>query len=411
MEKNRIKELALKYGTPLYVYDGSIIDECLNKLKYALPEKCKIYFSLKCNPLMGICQYMYERGCGVEVASSGELYIALNSGVDPENIIFTSPGKTVEELMYAIENNIKIINIESMEELKLVNSISANYNKNTNVIIRVNPDFGNSSSVVKMTGVSSQFGIDETKLDDDFFKMALDMKNIKICGIQIYMGTQNLDANNIYTNFKSTIGLAKELFKKYNIPLEYIDCGGGFGVKYFANDKVLDVELLKDLNQTLNNDFDLADTQLIFESGRFLLADSGYFVTQIKYIKESKGKKYYICDGGMNCFSSAAFLGRFVRNNFPIMSLSDSTDDEVVNVTGPLCTPTDLLGQNISLAKSKVDDFIVISKAGAYGYTYSPILFLSHNSPKELLVTDREVLLREKGNMEDLIKNQRRLYD
>lgn len=413
MEKEKIKFLASKYGTPLYIYDAKEINNSFEKLKSVLPENSKIYFSLKSNPLIGICQQLYKKGCKVEVASMGELYIALKSKVGPKDILFTSPGKTIDELEYAIDKNINLINAESFEEIKLINDIGLKKNKIIKIIIRINPDFNNTSSTVKMSGVSSQFGIDESGLTYELFNKIKTMKNIDLCGIQVYMGTQILDCNAIYNNFKEIIVLAKRISKKFGFKLKYLDCGGGFGVKYFPNDKELDLEELKILNKELLLELkDIPDTQLIFESGRFLLANAGIFVTSIKYIKESKGKKYYICDGGMNCFSSAAFLGRFVRNNFPIYSITNSVETEEVNVTGPLCTPTDLIGQNIIINKAEINDIIIIDKAGAYGLTYSPILFLSHNSPREIIVDgDKEYILREKSSFEDLVKNQRCLYE
>lgn len=415
LDDNRIKQLAHDHGTPLYIYDKGRMLDNLNALKDALYPGASLYYAMKANPLLGICEVFRENGTGVEVASAGELTVALKAGFDPQKIIFTSPGKTEDEIRYAIKNGIKIINIDSLREASIVDKLAKEAKSVVDIAIRINPSVCRSNAKIKMTGIPSQFGVEEEELNAGFFNELKGYENISLKGIQIYMGTQMLDPEDIIWNTTYAMELGIKLSKEYGFKLEYINCGGGFGVKYFKNEQLLDMQVLKDGMKELHERMkdELKDTEVIFESGRFLMAPTGVMVTKVLYRKESKGQRFLICDGGSNIHSSSAFLGRFVRNNFPLHAIVKdlSGEDTETTICGPLCTSLDVIGQKVALDTGvKEGDLIVIEQSGAYGYTYSPGKFLSHEAPEEVLVDENsDHILRQRGRVSDLLSGQQAL--
>lgn len=405
-----VNEMVKQYGTPLYLYDGDQIQENVKVLKSSIMSGANLYFSMKANPLVGLCQLINQLGCGIEVASEGELYLALKAGCNASNVIFSSPGKTREELEYAVEKHIHVINAESIEELELINQIASEQNQCVNVAIRINPRESKMNAKIKMSGVASQFGIEEDIIDDSIMNTIMGMNNIKLLGIQVYMGTQILQAEDIISNTEYIIKLAITLSAKYNFQLSYINMGGGFGVPYFRNEKDLDLQKLSDGMQLLNLKYkeELKNVELIFESGRFIMANAGRFITKVLYKKESKGKKFVVCDGGSNFHSASAFLGRSIRNNYPIYTVPAGDEKEEMTVTGPLCTPTDVIGQSVQINKSiKGGDLIVIDKSGAYGLTYSPFAFLGHKKPIEIMKYKHNIfVLNKRGELGDNLNGQ-----
>lgn len=238
-----------------------------------------------------------------------------------------------------------------------------------------------------MSGIASQFGIEETDLSNELFGEILSMPNIQFCGIHIYMGTSILDAIEICKNTEYAIQLGLRLSSQYQFQLKYLNVGGGFGIPYFQGENQLDMRKLKQGMVELDRKYkaQLSKTRIYFESGRYLLAESGLFLIRVLYRKVSKGNIYLVCDGGANFHAASAFLGRFVRDNFPMHVLGKRGEEQEFYVTGPSCTPTDLVGQKVKLPQdTREGDVIVIEKSGAYGLTYSPYGFLSHTLPMEV---------------------------
>lgn len=405
---NNIVEL---HGTPIYVYDAEKVESQYNCLKNSLPENFEIFYSMKANPLLGICQMMKILGSNIEIASEGELNTALEAGFSPNDIIFTSPGKTYEELGFAIETGIYSINIESLEEAELINNIAEIKSKKVNISIRINPNFDISGAGIKMSGVATQFGIDYLDFSSAYSQLKK-LSNINVIGIHVYNGTQVLKAESIYNGMEEIIKMALHLSNEYGFKLKFLDLGGGFGVPYFKGDYELDINELKDGICAIWNKYkdSFSDVRMAVESGRFIIAEAGVYITKVLYTKENKGQIYEVCDGGSNFHANSAFLGRHIRNNFPMYILDNEHEVEATNYVGPLCTPTDVLGQKVMLPKAAKGDILVVEKSGAYGLTNSPMLFLSHPHCAEVIYYNNEILvLRERGRKEDFIKGQNRL--
>lgn len=384
------EKLFSKISTPAYVYHEEIIENNYQILADVIAPYAGLLYSMKANPQREVCRLLHSLGAGIEVASDGELQTALEAGVNPSEIVFTSPGKTHQELEFAVEKGIRYINVESVEEARLVNDIGRSKGQVIKILVRINPAVSFSNAKIKMSGVPSQFGIEEEEIQDAIRELqTLDF--VQMAGFHIYMGTQMLLAEDIEKNTDYALNLFLGLTEQFQINAELFDVGGGFGVKYFDNERELDTE---DLKLRLGTVFEkykerLADIRVVFESGRFLTAQSGEFITKVLYVKKSKGTKYVICDGGSNFHSSAAFLGRFVRGNFPLSSYPKGEEQESTTVTGPLCTPLDVIGQKVAVnSKIAPGDYVIIHQSGAYGLTYSPIHFLSHKRAMEYMEKD-----------------------
>lgn len=408
------RSLAKQYGTPLYVYEGEKIESRYRLLKSCLPEPFEVFYSVKCNPLLGVCQLFHGLGSSIEVASLGELHMARQAGFNPADIIFTSPGKSLEELEAAIDFGIYSINVESVEEARLINGIAQELGKLARISVRINPNFNFNGAGMKMTGVPTQFGIDQSEIAEALDEIQ-SLPYVSLIGIHVFSGTQMLDADLIVRNFGEIMKLAVELSETHDFALQFLDLGGGFGVPYFQGEQELDTDKLRQGLAELWEQYGdkLGGARIGVESGRFLLAESGVFLCKVSYVKHCKGAKYVVCDGGSNQHASSAFLGRYVRNNFPMRLYGkDEEQTEEVNVVGSLCTPTDVIGQKVQLAKAEPGDLLVVEKSGAYGLTHSPVLFLSHALPAEVLCyRQRTHVLRERGKAEDFLRGQHSLSE
>lgn len=373
------------YKTPFYYYDESVIHSQIAKLKNVLPSKSILCYSLKANSNRYIINSMVNKGLKLEISTIGE-FLKCKEYNKCNNIILTGPCKTYNDLLYIMKNNIYSIHLESLEELMLIDEIAKRLKIKQNIAIRINIKNIKSSTGIMLSGENTHFGVSLNDIDKILINIEK-YKNIKLIGLSFFFGTQFLDYKNIIHNFNEIINTYNKIKKLKDIKFEYIDFGGGFGVSYFKNDNVLDLDSLKkEINELFENFEDEVD--YYFESGRFLVAESGKFITQVKYKKNINGKQYLICDGGMSFHSSAAGIGRLIRDNFPISSYEHNTrdekvDEEIYEIVGPSCTSLDIIGKKIKLPKVNINDYIIINKSGAYCYTYSPILFMSLNQPFE----------------------------
>lgn len=376
--------------TPAYIYNIKEIKNRCMLLQNSLSNKIELFYSEKANPNLSLLDKIKNYVKGIEVASKRELENALETGFLPENIIFVGPGKTYDEIKYAIKNNIYNIICESDLELEIVNEIGRKMKKKIKCSIRINPISNIKGNRMKMGGASKPFGIDEEKIPITI-KIAKKYNFINIIGFYIYRGTQNLDIESICMGYEETFKFALKYQKILNHSIEFIGLGGGYGIPYFEGDKELDMNLLeKKINSILNlyvHKFSNS-VRIISESGRYIVATSGKFITKILYKKKSRKKIFLIVDGGTNFFSISSGMGCFLKRNFPfsIVQKNENLLTELATIVGPLCTPTDQLTYNQNIPISEVGDFVIFENAGAYGLTASPVLLLSHELPKEILI-------------------------
>lgn len=415
--EERLNSIARKYETPFYLYDGDGIKNRYKFMKENLPENFEIFFSIKANPNIGLCQILNSEGCGIEVASAGELLLAEESGVPTKNIIFSGPGKTEDELQMAIEKNIASLIVESLQEIELVNLISRKLNKRVNVGIRINPSYDaiQKNPTISMMGVGTQFGIDREDLDEAINKIN-SFPNLRLNCFHIYAGSQIFEYNQAAQFFYESTKLIKRIIDSHCLNISIVDFGGGFGISYDRRKADFDfIKFIDSITQIINENKNFfRNKRFIFESGRFLCAPYGYFITKVLYKKILNGRKFLIVDGGMNTNCLATFRNKIVRTNFEIIGLKENIDDsdslEEISVAGPLCTPEDILARNVHLKVLEKGDFICIPNMGAYGRTFSPVDFLGHKHISEILIyNNKEYIILDHGRFNDFYKDQNKI--
>lgn len=409
-----VAEIARTFGTPLFVYDSSVLAARWRQLRATFPPEFSIYYSAKANPTRALLQFFLARGAGLEIASAGEFEQALHAGYPPDRIVFAGPGKTKAELERVISGGIGEIHVESMGEAQRIARISQSLQIRSSMALRVNPTGEAQGGAMRMGGKPSPFGIDEEQLNEVldyiFGEPALQLR-----GIHLFSATQILDYEILLAQYRKGIEIGRRVAGRMNTPLHTLDFGGGLGIPYFENDKPLDRERLREgllnLQEELRSDPLLSTTRFIVEPGRYLVGECGIYVVQILDVKISRGRHFYICDGGMHHHLAASGnLGQTIKRNFPIAVLNRIGESPLknVDVVGPLCTPLDMLGRSVALPPAEAGDLIGIFQSGAYARSASPLAFLSHPSPAEVLVQDGEAsLIRAAGGPEDHERDQR----
>lgn len=404
-------ELAARFGTPLFVYDTGVVQKKISEVKAILPARFQLFYSMKANPNLALLGLFVKSGCGLEIASAGELYQALSAGCPANRILFAGPGKTEKELKAAIAAGLHEIHVESIEEIEAIDRIAKATACVVRIAIRVNPT-DSSGGAMRMAGQASAFGIDEEELDA-LLEEIQRFNNIAVTGVHLFMGTQVLDADTLLRQYRRAIEIAR-LVAETTGPLETIDFGGGWGTPYFPHETELDLAHLgaglKEIDALIDRDPLLTNAVAILEPGRFLINEAGLYLTRVTRVKRSRGRIFVILDGGMNHHLAASGnLGQTIKRNYPIANLSKIgvAAREKVDLVGPLCTPLDTIGRSAELPVAKTGDLIAIFLSGAYARAASPLAFLSHDSPPEVAVIDGTAhLIRRCGRPADSLLDQ-----
>jgi diaminopimelate decarboxylase len=400
------------YGTPLFIYDRSVLEKKFALLKRALPPGFEIYYSVKANPHRTILTHWISKGCGLEIASAGECYQALAAGCDPSRILFAGPGKTDAELQFVLEHGIGEIHVESLQEIDRLAQLCGRLGTSARIAVRVNPREEVQGGAMRMGGLPSPFGIDEEDLDGVLQRIRGE-KRLIWQGLHLFTGTQILDHTILLRQYRKALMLAQQAASRMGTMLHTVDFGGGFGIPYYTNDTELDIarfgEELGPMIQEARKQSVFAGTTFLVEPGRYLVGEGGIYVTRITTVKKSRGKKFLIVDGGMHQHLAASGnLGQVIKRNFPVALLNKLTDTarETVHVVGPLCTPLDVLARDVELPQADVGDLVGIFQSGAYARTASPLGFLSHPAPAEVWVDDGKVsLMRRRGTYVDFTRD------
>jgi len=384
-----ILDIAQQVGsTPFYVYDSDLMEQRVTQLRNALPKKIHLHYAMKANPMPIVVSHMANFVDGLDVASGGELDVALACGVSAKDISFAGPGKQDWELEAAIKAGITL-NIESENELRRAARISSELCKQANIAIRVNPDFELKASGMKMGGGPKQFGIDAERVPDVLKEIG--ELGLHFRGFHIFCGSQNLKPEAIIEAHDNTFELALRLAKDAPSPVELLNIGGGLGIPYFPGETRIDLgPIAANLEAKLPAVCEaLPEAEIVMELGRYLVGEAGLYVSKVIDKKVSRGHTYLIVDGGLHHHLSASGnFGQVIRKNYPvaIANRMESTETEEVSVVGPLCTPLDILANNMTLPKADIGDLVAVYQSGAYGYSASPHQFLSHPGAKELLI-------------------------
>jgi diaminopimelate decarboxylase len=405
IDDQSIGVLADRYGTPLYVYSSRVLARKWALLRETFPEFA-ISYSVKANPNRAILEYFLGQGAGLEIASAGELMLGLEAGCPPDRLLFAGPGKTEAELRLALERGVGEIHLESPREAARISAIARQLRTRARVAVRVNAGGDVQGGAMRMGGKPAPFGVDEETLDAVVDELARDPA-IELRGLHLFTGTQILDHSVLARQYRKGLELARRVANRLERPLHTLDLGGGLGIPYFANETDLDMrELHSDVAALLTEarrEPRLAGLRFVIEPGRYLVGEAGIYVARVNDVKASRGKTFLILDGGMNHHLAASGnLGQVLKRNFPIAILNKLEKDpsETVDIVGPLCTPLDTLAREVALPAADVGDLVGIFQSGAYGLTASPVHFLGHPSPPEILVGAGTVrLMRHRGSL------------
>jgi diaminopimelate decarboxylase len=384
------EEIASQIGTPYYVYDLSVAKKKFEMLRSLLPSEVDIHYAIKANPHRKIVKFFLNLGTGFDVASAGELNIVLEAGADPKKIGFAGPGKRQEEIRLACRAGIGSLNVESIDELNFADRIAAEEKKQINICLRVNPSYELTGAGMKMGGGAKQFGMDQ-EIISEVLSTFKNWPNLSFRGFHIFAGSQNLKFDALTAAFENALDTVIEFLPYCPQHPEMVNLGGGFGIPYFLNETELDIISLGSAIEHMMNVRKkyLENTKLFVESGRYLVGESGIYVSRVLYKKKSRGETFLIVDGGMHQHLAASGnFGQVIKKNYPIVlpNLLFENSVEEVNIVGPLCTPLDQLGSKVPLPNARPGDLIAIFLSGAYGYTASPRTFLGHPEPKEIVL-------------------------
>ena len=379
--------LAARVGqTPFYAYDRGLLRARVAELRAALPKQIKLHYAMKANPMPAVVALMAGLVEGIDVASAGELKVALDCGADPAEISFAGPGKRDPELRQAVASGV-LVNVESMRELPVLAKAAQHLGRPARVAVRVNPDFELKGSGMKMGGGPKQFGVDVEVVPEALAFIA--REGLAFEGFHLFAGSQNLRAESICEAQAKSYELALRLAQLAHSPVRFLNLGGGFGIPYFPGEQRLD---LAPIGANLHAICERAARELpaahiVIELGRYLVGEAGVYVTRIVDKKVSRGQIYLVTDGGLNHHLAASGnFGQVVRKNYPVALNPQRVAREIASVVGPLCTPLDLLADRMELPAAEIDDLAVVFQSGAYGASASPQAFLGHPACVEVLV-------------------------
>jgi len=384
-----LEQLAARVGqTPFYAYDRKLLQARVEELRAALPASIKLHYAMKANPMPAVVGWMAKLVDGLDVASAGELKVALDAGTDPKEISFAGPGKRRSELVQAVAAGV-LINIESFREVTELANITQELKLPARVAVRVNPDFELKGSGMKMGGGPKQFGVDAELVPELLAEIG--QAGLQFEGFHLFAGSQNLSAGSICEAQQKSYELALRLATSAPSLVRFLNLGGGFGIPYFPGEQRLDLTAVGDnLAQiAARAALEMPEAELVIELGRYLVGEAGIYVSQIVDRKVSRGQTYLVVNGGLNHHLSASGnFGQVIRKNYPVTigNRMGKEETEIASVVGPLCTPLDLLADRMKLPVSQPGDLVVIFQSGAYGASASPHGFLGHPAPVEILV-------------------------
>ncbi|MCV3418770.1 diaminopimelate decarboxylase [Campylobacter lari] len=356
-------KLAKEYNTPFYIYDFDKIKERFTMLKDAFKaRKSQIFYAVKANSNLSVLKLLASLDSGFDCVSAGEIYRALKAGAKNYKIIFSGVGKSADELKYALEQNILYVNLESYEEMLLLEQIAKESQKIARISIRVNPNVDAKTHPYISTGLhENKFGVDIESAK----KMYLYAKNsqfLEPVGVHFHIGSQILDISSIHEASVIVAKLIKELLV-LKINIKFFDIGGGLGVCYKDEQE----PNLYDYAQGILASLQGLDVCVGMEPGRFLVANAGEFVTKVLYEKFNDKKRFVIVDGAMNDLLRPSLYSAYHE----IKLLSENKEESLCDIVGGVCESGDFLAKDRKLAKTKAGDLIIVKSAGAYGFSMS----------------------------------------
>ena len=391
--------IAQQVGTPCYVYSYETIKRHYQVFHDSFKESNRlICYSVKANSNLSLLKLLGQWGAGMDIVSQGELYRALKAQIHPQKIVFSGVGKTKEEIKYALQSNILMFNVESLEELDMINSVARELRKKAPVSLRINPD------IDAKTHPHITTGLDENKFGISFkeaihaYLYARKLLHLNIIGVDCHIGSQMTELEPVIQAVKKIKELVLEL-RKYDLDIEYVDLGGGLGIPYRDEEPPHPHDygraishVMKDMNVTL-----------VFEPGRVIMGNSGILLTELLYRKKTPKKFFYIVDAAMNDLIRPSLYDAY-QDIVPVCNAL--INSELVDVVGPICESGDFLGKDRKLPPSQSGDLFAVMSSGAYGFSMSSNYNTRPRVAEVLVKGSQYFIIREREKLEDLIQGE-----
>lgn len=354
--------------TPFYYYDTQLLEETLGVIENEIASypNYQIHYAIKANANPEILKVISRHGLGADCVSGEEIQAALEAGIDADRIVFAGVGKTDEEINIGLDNDIFCFNVESLEELAVLDELSMLKGKTANVAIRFNPDIkANTIAQISTGRKENKFGI-STDMMDDVVNAISQCNNIRFRGMHIHIGSQITEMND-FVKLAQTMNRIGETLESKGLSVEVINVGGGLGIDYLNPDEA-PIADFKDYFDVFKKNLVVRSGQTVhFELGRSIVAQCGTLISKVTYVKRGCDKQFLVLDAGMNNLVRPAMY----KSHHAIVNLTSSENKERYDVVGPVCESSDVFGKDMMINKAKRGDLIAIKSAGAYGEAMS----------------------------------------
>jgi diaminopimelate decarboxylase len=395
-----VKKLIDIYGTPVFIYSKNFFRERFLEFDKAF-EKVhhKIFFASKSNFNLNVIKIFSDLGAGIDVNSSGELYRALQSGVNPKNILLTGVGKTKDEIILGLENDVLLIKAESIQEVKLISKLASKLGKKADVALRVNPDVDPKTHPYISTGLAeNKFGIDSASAIE-IFKECSNLPNVNMCGIDMHIGSQITTVE----PFVEAVIKMSELTKKIisaGIKIKHFDIGGGMGVIY-NDEKPFSPQELADALVPI---FMSLDCDIFFEPGRFLTANGGILATEVLYTKQNKSKNFIVVDAAMTDLLRPSIYKAY--HHIQPVQLKNHADIKA-DIVGPVCESGDFFAKDREIENVESGEFLALMSAGAYGMVMSSNYNARRRAPEIIVDNTDFFVTRSRESFDHLLFDEK----
>jgi diaminopimelate decarboxylase len=399
-EELRVSDIAEKVGTPFYLYSKNTFTSHFNAVDQAFGDVPHIVaYSVKANSNVAIVSLMAHQGAGADVVSGGELFRALQASVDPERIVFAGLGKTASEIEYALKEGVLMFNVESSQELMLINEIASGMGVEAPIALRVNPDIDPRTHPYIATGLKqSKFGIPLSQAMAEY-EVAQRLPGLNPVGIHQHIGSQILDSAPFENSLVKITNLARSL-SVLGMDIKYINIGGGFGIQYTDEEAPAPAQFASAIVPMLKD----TGCTVIMEVGRMIAGNAGILVTSVLYNKQGEEKRFVVVDAAMNDLIRPSLYK--ASHQISAVAERDGAEELTVDVVGPICESGDFLGQDVSLPEVQPGDLLAVFTAGAYGFAMSSN-YNSRTRVPEILVSGRKAyVIRRRETFEDLIRGE-----
>ncbi|GAA4009637.1 type III PLP-dependent enzyme [Streptomyces marokkonensis] len=387
-----VSDLVRRYGSPLYVYELDRVEQACADLRAALPAPSTLYYSLKANSHPAVVECLRGAGCRAEVSSTGELGVALDAGFAAADCLYTGPGKTDEEMAFALARGVRRFSAESVGELHRLGRAATATGTEATVLLRINGAAVGATGL-RMTGVASQFGVDEEEVRADPAAFT-GVPGTRLSGVHLFPISNARDEDSLIASLRAGVSLAARLRDEAGLPMNVVDLGGGFAAPYARPGTRPSYPRLRDaLRSALDAELPgwrTGDVEIAFESGRHLVGESGRLAATVQEVKSSRGQTFVVLDAGVNHLGGLSGLGRLALAG--ATPDPDDGDTAPATVVGPLCTPADVLGRSVRVPAVEVGRTLVFSNTGAYGLNASLVAFLGRPAPAEVVVRGTDVV-------------------